>query len=233
MKFWTSEYTFNHPWDKVVQAAWRKYPNPMNPCVASIDVLDRKIDEKGVLHTHRILSSKWGIPGWVQNVIMGSPSVVYANEKSEVDPNNKTMVLKSRNITWCSNIAVDEHLVYAPHPDDPQKTLLKQEAVVLVKGVPLSSYMETLLATSISSNAYKGRQAINWVISRIDEEIKDLSNSAVKSTDEFISNTKKSIDDITVSAKKSMDDLSSVAKKSLDDFLPSTSSSGPQAMPKF
>jgi len=95
MKFWTSEYTFNHPWDKVVQAAWRKYPNPMNPAVASIDVLDRKVDDKGVLHTHRILSSKWGIPGWVQS-IMGSPSIMYANEQSEVDPNNKTMVLKSR-----------------------------------------------------------------------------------------------------------------------------------------
>ncbi|CAL8135405.1 unnamed protein product [Orchesella dallaii] len=232
MKFWTSEYTFNHPWDKVVQAAWRKYPNPMNPAVASIDVLDRTVDEKGVLHTHRILSSKWGIPSWVQN-IMGSPSIMYSNEKSEVDPNNKTMVLKSRNITFCSNIAVDEHLVYSPHPSDPAKTLLKQEAVVLVKGVPLSSYMESLLTTTISSNANKGRQAMNWVISKIDEELKDLSNTASKSTDEFIHHTKKSLDDITVSAKKSMDDLSSVAKKSLDDLLPSSSSPGPQALPKF
>ncbi|ODN03918.1 Protein slowmo [Orchesella cincta] len=232
MKFWTSEYTFNHPWDKVVQAAWRKYPNPMNPAVASIDVLDRTVDEKGVLHTHRILSSKWGIPAWVQN-IMGSPNIMYSNEKSEVDPNNKTMVLKSRNITFCSNIAVDEHLVYAPHPNDPAKTLLKQEAVVLVKGVPLSSYMESLLTTTISTNANKGRQAMNWVISKIDEELKDLSNSASKSTDEFIHHTKKSIDDITVSAKKSMDDLSSVAKKSLDDLLPSSSPSGPQTLPKF
>lgn len=50
---------------------------------------------------------------------------------------------------------MDEHLVYAPHPDDPQKTLLKQEAVVLVKGVPLSSYMESLLTTTISANANK------------------------------------------------------------------------------
>lgn len=79
----------------------------------------------------------------------------------------------------------------------------------------------------------QGRQAINWVISKIDEELKDLSSSAVKSTDEFIHHTKKSIGDISVSAKKSMDDLSSVAKKSLDELLPNTSPSGPQAMPKF
>lgn len=165
-------------------------------------------------------------------------------------------------ITFCSNIAVDEHLVYAPHPEDPEKTLLKQEAVVLVKGVPLSSYMESLLTTTISANAskvseilemnlpfmtlyvadynitfsfmlFQGRQAINWVISKIDEELKDLSNTAAKSTDDFIHHTKKSLDDITVSAKKSMDDLSSVAKKSFDEFLPATTPSGPQAMPKF
>lgn len=30
---------------------------------------------------------------------MGSPSIMYANEKSEVDPNNRTMVLKSRNVS--------------------------------------------------------------------------------------------------------------------------------------
>ncbi|CAH1644913.1 unnamed protein product [Spodoptera littoralis] len=31
MKIWTSEHTFNHPWETVAQAAWRKYPNPITP----------------------------------------------------------------------------------------------------------------------------------------------------------------------------------------------------------
>jgi len=175
MKFWTSEYTFNHPWTHVAQAAWRKYPNPMNPAVTSIDVIDRQV-VKGVLHTHRVISSQWGIPSWVQSVsIMGSPNLMYANEKSEVDPQKQTMILKTRNITFCKYIAVDETLWYQPHPENPQKTLLRQEAIVLVDGVPLSGYLEGLLTSTISTNANKGRQAMEWVLRKINDEMKEFS----------------------------------------------------------
>lgn len=211
MKFWSSEYTFNNPWEKVTQAAWRKYPNPMNPSVANIDVLDRRIDN-GVLHTHRIIGSQWGLPSWVQTIV-GSPNIMYAVERSEVDPLLKKMTLRTRNLTFCNFIAVDESLIYEPHPSEPEKTLLRQEAVVLVQGVPLSSYMESLLANTISSNASKGRLAMEWVLHKINDEIKDFSSTAMKNTDELLSLSKKSLDDITKTAKKSMDDLSNVAKK--------------------
>jgi len=85
---------------------------------------------------------------------------------------------------------------------------------------------------------------MEWVIQKINDEIKDLSNTAVKSTDEFIFSTKKSLDEITHStkksideishtAKKSIDDFSSVAKKSLDDFLPSGAPQAPPTIPKL
>lgn len=45
--------------------------------------------------------------------------------------------------------------MYSPHPENSSHTLLRQEAVVLVQGVPLSSYMESLLTSTISSNATK------------------------------------------------------------------------------
>ena len=92
------------------------------------------------------------------------------------------------------------------------KTLLKQEAVVTVQGVPLSSYMEDLLTNKISLNAGKGRQAIEWVIGKIDSEIKELASSACKSTDELLSQTKKSLDDITSKAKRSLDDIEKFTK---------------------
>lgn len=86
------------------------------------------------------------------------------------------------------------------------------------QGVPLGSYMEDLLANKISLNAGKGRQAIEWVIGKLDSEIKELASSACKSTDELLTQTKKSLDDITSSARRSMDDISSKAKRSLDDI---------------
>jgi folate-binding Fe-S cluster repair protein YgfZ len=58
-------------------------------------------------------------------------------------------------LTFCSYIAVDETVSYAPHPQDPSKTLLKQEAVVTVRGVPLTNYVENLLTNKISLNAGK------------------------------------------------------------------------------
>lgn len=51
----------------MVQAAWRKYPNPMNPAVLGTDVIDRKVVD-GVLHTHRLVTSEWGLPGWARSV---------------------------------------------------------------------------------------------------------------------------------------------------------------------
>lgn len=58
---------YSHPWETVAQAAWRKYPNPMNPAVIGTDVVDRKVVD-GVLHTHRLVSSMWGFPRWAQSV---------------------------------------------------------------------------------------------------------------------------------------------------------------------
>lgn len=44
---------------------------------------------------------------------------------------------------------------YQPHPEDKTRTLLKQEAVVTVQGIPLNSYMEDLLTSTIMVNANK------------------------------------------------------------------------------
>ncbi|CAH1105682.1 unnamed protein product [Psylliodes chrysocephalus] len=212
MKIWTSEHTFNHPWETVATAAWRKYPNPHNTAVIGTDVVERKV-VNGVLHTHRLVSSSWYFPRWAQALI-GSAKICYASEQSEVNPSLRLMVLKTINLTFCRHIAVDETLRYTPDPVDPSKTLLKQEAVVTVKGVPLTNYMEDLLTTKISNNAGRGREAMEWVINKLNDEVKDLT----RSTDEIFNQTKRSLDGIANTAKKQMDDISQKAKKSLDDI---------------
>lgn len=57
----------SHPWETVAQAAWRKYPNPMSPGVIGTDVVERSVVD-GVLHTHRLVSTKWYFPRWAQAV---------------------------------------------------------------------------------------------------------------------------------------------------------------------
>lgn len=73
-------FHFSHSWETVAQAAWRKYPNPMNPAVIGTDVVERKVVD-GVLHTHRLVSSKWYFPKWAQAVSVQNQffSWVYLN----------------------------------------------------------------------------------------------------------------------------------------------------------
>ncbi|KAK3610413.1 hypothetical protein CHS0354_008704 [Potamilus streckersoni] len=192
MKIWTSEHTFHHPWETVVKAAWRKYPNPMNPSVVGLDVVDRFVDKDGILRSHRLMSTKWGIPDWAAK-ILGRDRICYASEHSEVDPKKRMMTLRSRNLTFCNLITIDEQLIYSPHPQDPNKTRLTQEAVVTVEGIPLSSYMENVVTDTISTNANKGRQAMEWVIGKITGEANDLKQEAQKAVDNMIPHTRPSM----------------------------------------
>ena len=88
MKIWTQEHVFGHSWDAVVRGQWQKYPNPHNTAVLGTDVVDRRVSPGGVLHSHRIISSDWGLAPWVQKLI-GANRTCYAHEYSTVDPNER------------------------------------------------------------------------------------------------------------------------------------------------
>ncbi|XP_059975568.1 PRELI domain containing protein 3A isoform X5 [Mesoplodon densirostris] len=97
MRVWSSEHVFGHPWDTVIKAAMRKYPNPMNPSVVGVDVLERSVDSRGRLHSHRLLSTEWGLPGLVRVILGTSRTLTYIREHSIVDPVGKKMELCSTN----------------------------------------------------------------------------------------------------------------------------------------
>ncbi|XP_005105804.1 PRELI domain containing protein 3B [Aplysia californica] len=185
MRIWNSEHTFNHSWETVVTAAWRKYPNPHNPSVTGLDVVDRTVDSEGRLKSHRLMTTNWGIPGWVAKLI-GIQEVCYASEHSIVDPESKSFSVKARNVTLANVLQVDEQLVYTQHPTDPEKTLLRQEATVTVSGLPLCSKLEQMVTDSMKNNAGKGRQAMEWVIDTVKKEAKELTAEAQKCMDNVL-----------------------------------------------
>ncbi|XP_024900651.1 PRELI domain containing protein 3A isoform X1 [Pteropus alecto] len=133
----------------------RKYPNPMNPCVVGVDVLERSVDGRGRLHSQRLLSTEWGLPRLVRAILGTSRTLTYIKEHSVVDPVEKKMELCSTNITLTNLVSVNERLVYTTHPENPEMTVLTQEAIITVKGISLGSYLESLMANTISSNAKK------------------------------------------------------------------------------
>merc|ERR1712108_43982 len=88
------------------------------------DVVDRKVVD-GVLHSHRIISSDWGLADWAQRLI-GANKVCYASEYSTVDPKNRLMEMRSKNMSFCNVVNMEEKMTYTPDPEDPNRTLMKQ-----------------------------------------------------------------------------------------------------------
>lgn len=84
---------------------------------------------------------------------------------------------------------MEEKLTYLPHPLEANQTLLKQEAVITVHGIPLSSYIEEILTKTISTNADKGRQAMEFVIGKLNTEMQGIS----KSMDDLKAHVRRSI----------------------------------------
>jgi len=191
MKIWESQHTFSHPWETVTKALWRKYPNPLNPHVIGVDIVDRRVTPEGHLFSERLMTTEWGLANWVKKLI-GFDEHAYAHEISTVDPENKTLSINSRNLTFESKVNVEERITYSPHPEDPDKTLMTQQAIVTVQGVPLTSYMEQLMTSSIAGNASKGREALESVIVRVQNEAKDIKDTLTK----FDTDLKTSLDDI-------------------------------------
>jgi len=126
---------------------------------------------------HHLLSD-WKLAPWVQKLI-GCNKEAYAHEVSVVDPKERLMTMKSVNLTFCSFVSMKEHMSYLPHPDSPDKTLLRQETLVTVRGVPLTSYMESLIVNTVDANAAKGKQAIEWVVNTVKDEARSVNISGI------------------------------------------------------
>ncbi|XP_059832439.1 PRELI domain containing protein 3A isoform X5 [Hypanus sabinus] len=119
---WGRVQADSHPWETVIKAAMRKYPNPMNPNVVGVDVLERNLDTRGRLHSQRLLCTEWGIPSIVMTILGTNRTTTYIKEHSVVDPVERTMELCSSNITLTNLVSVDERLIYRPHPENPEKS---------------------------------------------------------------------------------------------------------------
>jgi len=175
MKIWTNEHTFNHSWQTIAQSQWRKYPNPHNTAVTGTDVLDRYVSSDGRLHSHRIITSDWGLAPWVQTLI-GANKETHGYEYSVVDPIAKTMELTSTNLSFCNVVSMKEKMKYSQHPEDPNKTIMTAEMVVTVRNVPLTTYMEDIVLTTVSKNSGKGLRCMEYVVEKLKNETRPISD---------------------------------------------------------
>ncbi|PIO70099.1 PRELI-like family protein [Teladorsagia circumcincta] len=108
--------------------------------------------------------------------LTGFSGTQYSHEYTVIDPETKTMALTTRNLNGSHFLRVDEKLTYTPLPDDPSKTILKQEAIVTITLPAFADYCEKTFIGVYSSNAAKGRKGVEWVIDQLKKEYTDISS---------------------------------------------------------
>jgi hypothetical protein len=178
MKLWASEHVFDHSWFSVTTASWRKYPNPFNPAISSIDILDRKVTADGKLLTRRLICTDFKLPNWFKKIV--GDHKVYVTEESVVDPVGMTHVMRSKNFTLNQFVTIEENMAYNVSNQDANKTRLAQEARISVS-MKFGDYLEQQVANSISANASKGREAIEYVIAKLETEVRELAEGIIHS----------------------------------------------------
>ncbi|CAG0880056.1 unnamed protein product [Cyprideis torosa] len=209
MKIWTTDVTFDSPWETVAQAVWRKYPNKFNPCVVATDVVDRYV-EKGILHSERVVTSKFPVPGWVEAII-GTHSAAFSHEISQVDPKKRSFSMQVKNLSLGACLELRERLTYDADQNDSNKTHFHMEQYVTVFGVPLSSYLEDSLVETVRNNSVKGKLAIENVIQLIETEVDHWKREVETLTKE----TERCLETLSLSVRDTVDSWAVVAAEEL------------------
>merc|ERR1712025_545387 len=112
-------------------------------------------------------------------------------------------------------VNMEEKMTYSPDPLDTNKTVLRQETVVTVQGVPLTSYMEGIIVNTVSNNSSKGKAAIEWVVEKLGQECRalSLSSSLDKMKTEILDLKHTVAESLILPAKKSIEELQQDLKK--------------------
>lgn len=103
-----------------------------------------------------------------------------------MDLKNRSFTLESINLTFGNTVECKEKMIYSPHPEDPEKTLLVQETAIEVKTMAMTSYLEGVALDNVVPNVQKGRRAIEWVMEEFHNFAKweEWMHQAVSLTDD-------------------------------------------------
>lgn len=161
--------SYSHSWESVTSAFWRKYPNSFQPYIQEVDTYNRHIDADGNLVVDRIVCNKTkNVPGFVKSV--GISDTMYGLERTTIDPQKKSMIVKSMNIGGSSVMTVAETCIYRQNKEDPTKTQYTQNATLTAFVPFVSGKIEAYTLSRFNMNAPKGLSAMEDLCKRVSDE---------------------------------------------------------------
>jgi hypothetical protein len=153
--------TINYSWESVTAAFWRKYPNPFSAHVLTSDTVYREVDDDNCLRSRRLLTKTNKKPKWIDRWV--DSTAVLVLEDAMVNPQQRTMVTWTRNITLTKYLSVEERCVYSPSPSDPNVTNVETEARV-VSNVSIGPMVERFGLERFKRNIKKASQGLLYVL---------------------------------------------------------------------
>ncbi|KAH3678974.1 hypothetical protein WICMUC_001342 [Wickerhamomyces mucosus] len=217
MKIFENTCEFNYPWDQVTAANWCKYPNEMSTHVIAVDVLRRELDPtNSILTTERLITCKQSIPKWL-NCLIGGKEVSYVREVSTVDLNEKTLTLRSVNLTMNNLLKVFETVIYQPDEINPLITVFKQQAQITAYATfqKICNKIEDWSIERFDQNAQRGKIGFEKVLKIFTQQIEqnsvEIMDKVVNIIDEL------SIDKIGGIVDDSIDNVSKKTEELLQD----------------
>ncbi len=136
-------------------AFWRKYPNRFADHVKEVDTFKRDFDPvTGDLTTYRLIACESALPSWMS--ALGISSLAYALEQTVVNAKNKTMVIRSRNISGSSMMVVEEKCTYTQDPENAAWTQYNQSANITSFLPIVRSKMENYTFASMTNRSKQG-----------------------------------------------------------------------------
>lgn len=210
MKIFSNNCEFSYPWEQVTAANWCKYPNEVSTHVVAVDVLRRELDPTSkILTTERLITCKQSIPRWLLTLV-GGKEVSYVREVSVVNLNDKTLTLKSVNLTMSNLLKVFETVVYKPNPNDLRTTLFHQEAQITAYATfqRICNKIEDWSVERFGENAKKGKRGFDSVLKLFDEQYLKASNEfkkLEKSSELLVTEINESLDKVVKTVDDSID----------------------------
>jgi len=153
VRFFERTARFDHPWLDVTSVFWGKFPNRYQPYIKAVDTFDRELDpDTGVLTVRRMITHHSPGPKWMY--AMGFPDEVSALEEITVDPNQRSLVMKTKNITAASVFQVAETCVYT---ENEELTTDYQQNIQITSFLPIfPSLAEDFSFNTCAKNSDKG-----------------------------------------------------------------------------
>lgn len=169
MRLFCKDHTYQHPWQNVTTAFWRKYPNKFSDHIKAVDTVKRDFDTTtGQLTTTRLVSCESSLPSWMTS--LGISSKAFAIERTTVHPQEKKMVVQSQNLTGSSIMVVQETCTYTQHADNKDWTNYRQEAQISAFMPIVRQQLENYTLANFSMRSNQGLEVMENLCQQITQQ---------------------------------------------------------------